>query len=128
MRVLLDTCAFIWLTTDAPELTAKAKDIFQNPDNRIALSVVSIWEMLVKHGLGKLALPDQPETFIARQCEQHFIDILPLDYRAVLQLARLPNPHRDPFDRMLVCQALEQGLTILTPDHCIAQYPVATIW
>lgn len=128
MRVLLGTCAFIWLTTDSPELTAKAKGIFQNPDNSIALSVVSVWEMLVKHGIGKLALPTQSETFIAQQCEQHFIDILPLDYRAVLQLARLPNPHRDRFDKMLVCQAIEHGLTILTPDHCIAQYPAATLW
>jgi PIN domain nuclease of toxin-antitoxin system len=128
MRVLLDTCAFIWLTTDAPELTAKAKDIFQNPDNSIVLSVVSIWEILVKHGIGKLALPAQPEAFIAQQCEQHFIDILSLNYRAVLQLESIPSLHRDPFDRMLVCQAIEHGLTILTPDHYIAQYPVATLW
>ncbi len=128
MRVLLDTCAFIWLTTDAPELTAKAKDIFQNADNSIALSVVSIWEMLVKHGIGKLALPDQPEIFINQQCEQHRIDILPLNHTAVLQLGRLLSHHRDPFDRMLVCQAIEHELTMLTPDHFIAQYPVATIW
>lgn len=128
MKILLDTCAFLWLTTDAPELSPQTKMLFQNTDNPVYLSCVSAWEIIVKHRLGKLPLPDEPEYFINQQCKQHFIEILSLDEKAVYHLSRLPNHHRDPFDKMLVCQAIEHGLTILTSDKLITQYPVSTIW
>ena len=128
MKVLLDTCAFIWLTTDATELSEKAKSVFQDTDNLVYLSSISIWEMLVKHQLGKLPLPDKPDNFIQQQCERHFIEYLPLDEKAVFKLSRLPNHHRDPFDKMLVCQAIAHDLTVLTPDKLISQYPVASAW
>lgn len=128
MKVLLDTCAFLWLTTDATELSKHAKDIFQDTDNTIYLSSVSIWEMLVKHLLGKLPLPAEPDNFIKQQCERHFIEYLSLDEKAVFHLSSLPNYHRDPFDKMLVCQAIAHDLTILTSDKLISQYPVATAW
>lgn len=128
MKVLLDTCAFLWLTTDSPAFSEKAKGVFQDTGNVIYLSSVSIWEMLVKHQLGKLPLPAEPDNFIKQQCERHFIDFLPLDEKAVFHLSRLPNHHRDPFDKMLVCQAIAHDLTILTSDKLISQYPVATAW
>ncbi|MGZ5077702.1 MAG: type II toxin-antitoxin system VapC family toxin [Methylobacter sp.] len=128
MKLLLDTCAFLWLTTDAQTLSDQAKTLFQNTDNAVYLSSVSVWEMVVKHQLGKLPLPSEPEYFISQQCRQHFIEILPLDNKSVYRLSRLPNHHRDPFDKMLVCQAIEHGLTILTSDKLIIQYPVSTIW
>ncbi|MDP3333071.1 MAG: type II toxin-antitoxin system VapC family toxin [Methylococcaceae bacterium] len=128
MKVLLDTCAFLWLTTDAPELSDKAKALFQNTDNSVYLSSVSVWEIIVKHQLGKLPLPSSAEDFIKQQCEKHFIDYLALDEKAVFQLSRLPNYHRDPFDRMLVCQAIANDLTVLTSDKLIIQYPVSSVW
>lgn len=128
MKILLDTCAFLWLTTDAPELSSQAKVLFQNTNNSVYLSSVSVWEIVVKHQLGKLPLPSEPEYFINQQCSQHFIEVLSLDDKSVYHLSRLPNHHRDPFDKMLVCQAIEHGLTILTSDKLIAQYPVSTIW
>ncbi len=128
MKLLLDTCAFLWLTTDAPELSDQAKMLFQSTNNPVYLSSVSAWEIVVKHQLGKLPLPDEPEHFISQQCSQHFIEILSLDDKSVFHLSRLPNYHRDPFDKMLVCQAIEHGLTILTSDKLITQYPVSTIW
>ena len=128
MKILLDTCTFLWLTTDAPELSEKAKQVFQDPDNAIYLSSVSVWEMLVKHQLGKLPFPTAAEVFIRQQCEQHFIDYLALDDKAVFQLSNLPNLHRDPFDRMLVCQAISLDLVLLTSDKLITQYPVASVW
>jgi PIN domain nuclease of toxin-antitoxin system len=129
MKILLDTCAFLWLTTDATELSEKAKILFQDTQNTVYLSSVSAWEIIVKHQLGKLPLPSNtPDSFIRQQCEKHFIDYLALDEKAVFQLGRLPDHHRDPFDRMLICQAIAHDLTILTSDKMIMQYPVATVW
>lgn len=84
--------------------------------------------MLVKHQLGKLPFPTAAEVFIRQQCEQHLIDYLALDEKAVFQLGSLPNLHRDPFDRMLVCQAIAHDLVLLTSDKLIIQYPVASFW
>ena len=128
MKILLDTCAFLWLTTDAPELSDKAKILFQNTENAVYLSSVSVWEIIVKHQLGKLPLPSAADDFIKQQCEKHFIEYLALDEKAVFHLSRLPNHHRDPFDKMLICQAIAHDLTILTSDKLIMQYPVATVW
>jgi len=128
MKLLLDTCAFLWLATDAQELSDQAKTLFKNTENPAYLSSVSIWEIVVKYQLKKLPLPNDPEYFITQQCKQHWIEILPLDGKAIYHLSRLPNHHRDPFDKMLVCQAIEHNLTILTADEMIIQYPVSTIW
>jgi PIN domain nuclease of toxin-antitoxin system len=128
MKILLDTCAFLWLTTDAPELSDKAKILFQNTENAVYLSSVSVWEIIVKHQLGKLPLLSAADDFIKQQCEKHFIEYLALDEKAVFQLSRLPNHHRDPFDKMLICQAIAHDLTILTSDKMIIQYPVSTAW
>jgi len=128
MKILLDTCAFLWLTTDAPELSDKAKIMFQNTENTVYLSSVSVWEIIVKHQLGKLPLPNAADNFIKQQCEKHFIEYLALDEKAAFHLSRLPNHHRDPFDKMLICQAIAHDLTVLTSDKIIMQYPVATVW
>jgi len=128
MKILLDTCAFIWITTDAPELSPKARDVFRNSENEMFLSSVSVWEIMVKNNIGKLPLPDEPENFVRLKREQHAIETLSLTEQAVFHLKKLPKHHQDPFDRMLICQALERNLTILTSDNQIVQYPVSTIW
>ena len=92
--------------------------------NEVYLSVVSLWEIIVKYNLGKLPLPLLPESYIPLQRERHLIASLPLDESSVVQLASLPPIHSDPFDRMLVCQALEHGMTIVTVDANVASYPV----
>jgi len=128
MNILLDTCAFLWITTDAKQLTKKAREIFSNPDNKIFLSCVSVWEIIVKNNIGKLPLPDDPKQFITRQRNQHGIDPLELTEKTIFHLQQLPKHYQDPFDRMLVCQAIEYDLVILTNDHLIKQYPIKTIW
>ena len=128
MRILLDTCTFLWIAGDAPLLTASARRLFEEPDNEVYLSPISGWEIVVKHGLGRLPLPQPPERFIPALREKHGIEALPLEEEAALHLGRLPQLHRDPFDRMLVCQAIVHGLVILTPDRLISQYPVRTAW
>jgi len=128
VKILLDTCAFLWLTSDAKELSTQAKTLFKNTDNPVYLSSVSVWEISVKNQLGKLPLPSLPKQFITEQCNKHFIETLPLENDAIFHLAQLPNHHRDPFDRMLICQAIEHNLTLLTSDDLITQYPVKTAW
>ena len=128
MKCLLDTCTFLWIISGSNELSLRARALFVDPANDVLLSAVSVWELSVKHALGKLPLPGPIERFLVEQREQHGIVTLPLDEQAVLHLHKLPALHRDPFDRMLICQAIEHDCVLLTPDPLIAQYPVRTQW
>ena len=128
MRILLDTCTFLWIITDDPELSTNAKELFSAPENEIFLSAVSAWEISLKNTLGRLPLPESPEKFIPTQREEHGIKPLPLEEDAALYLKQLPGLHMDPFDRMLICQAIIHGMVIMTPDELITQYPVRSIW
>ena len=128
MNLLLDTSTFLWIILEAPDLSDHARELFTDPINEVYLSAVSTWEISIKHGLGKLPLPETPEKFIPAQRERHGIAPLPLHEEATLYLNRLPAYHRDPFDRMLICQAIVHGMTILTTDNLISQYPVRSIW
>ena len=128
MRLLLDTCTFLWIVSDAPELSTRAREIYRSPNNDVYLSAASTWEISVKHGLGRLPLPGAPETYVPDLRQRHGIEPLALNEEATLYLGRLPTLHRDPFDRMLVCQAIVEGTVILTPDELIRQYPVRSMW
>ena len=128
MRILLDTCTFLWIVTDAPELSDLSREVFVNPGNEVYLSAVSTWEIAIKHAIGRLPLPEVPEKFIPAQRQEHGVVSLALEEEATLHLTRLPEMHKDPFDRMLICQAIVQGLVILTPDELIMQYPIRCIW
>jgi len=128
VRILLDTCTFLWIIADAPDLSKRARELFVDPANNVFLSSVSAWEICVKYGLGRLPLPEPPEKFIPRQREKHGIDPIALEEEAAVYLARLPPSHRDPFDRMLICQAIVHGMVILTPDELVTQYPVRSLW
>jgi len=128
MNLLLDTCTFLWIAQGSGELSQTARDTFADPANDVYLSVVSAWEIAVKHALGRLPLPQAPDRYLPQLRERHGIDSLALDEEAVMQIGKLPDHHRDPFDRMLVCQALAHGLTLLTPDPLISRYPVRTAW
>jgi PIN domain nuclease of toxin-antitoxin system len=128
VRLLLDTAVFLWVINDAPELSGRARGLFLDPANEVYLSSVSGWEIAIKHALGRLSLPEPPDRFIPPQRKQHGIDALQLDEEAALHTTRLPHLHKDPFDRMLVCQAIVHNLVILTPDDLITQYPVRSAW
>jgi len=128
MRLLLDTCTFLWLITDDDSLSQQARDLFQMPQNEVFLSAVSTWEITVKYQLGKLPLPEHPRSYIPAQRRQHHIETLSLGEDAIQHLANLPEIHRDPFDRMLICQAIQEGMVLLTPDPLIHQYPVKIVW
>ncbi|HWR59543.1 MAG TPA: type II toxin-antitoxin system VapC family toxin [Thermodesulfovibrionales bacterium] len=124
----MDTCTFLWIVSGSPELSDTSRRLYTDPDNDVFLSVVSAWEILVKHNLGKLPLPEAPHKFIKKWRSLHSIDSLQLDEASVLQLSRLPEYHKDPFDRILICQAIANSLVILTPDTNITKYPVRVEW
>jgi PIN domain nuclease of toxin-antitoxin system len=128
MKLLLDTCTFLWIVADAGALSRRARDLFQSPDNEVYLSVASAWEIAVKHGIGRLPLPLAPDRFVPEMRERHAVASLAIDEESALHVARLPAIHRDPFDRMIVAQAIVHGLTILTPDPLVTQYPGRTTW
>jgi PIN domain nuclease of toxin-antitoxin system len=127
MNLLLDTHIFLWFISGDPRLAEKLCDSIRNPDNEVYLSVVSIWEAIVKYQLGKLPLPESPEIYFPKQRDRHLITNLNLDEGSVAQLAQLPPLHRDPFDRMLICQALQHDLTIITIDSAIQAYSVSIL-
>ncbi len=128
MRLLLDTCTFLWIVGGSKELSPRAREAFADPANEAFLSAASAREIAVKHRLGKLPLPAPPEEFVPAQRAAHGIEPLPVDEEAALHVAKLPDLHRDPFDRMLVAQAIVGGLVLLTPDDDIRKYPARTLW
>lgn len=128
MRVLLDTCTFLWLAADAPELSAAAKDACIDPANDVFLSALSAWEMAIKYRLGRLPLPEPPQAYVPSRRKWLRVGELPLDERAASHTHLLPDHHRDPFDRGLIAQAIVDGMTIATPDPLVSAYPVPTLW
>lgn len=123
MRLLLDTHVFLWFISGDDRVSGEWREAIRDTGNEVFLSAVSVWETLVKHRLGKLPLPEPPESYLPVQRARHQIASLALDEASVRHLAMLPSVHRDPFDRMLVCQALEHGLIIVTVDPVFESYP-----
>jgi len=128
VKILLDTCTFLWIVGKPSALSPRARDLFRSPEHDVYLSAASVWEIAAKYALGRLPLPDVPERFVPTVRDHHGIDPLAIDEETVLQTTRLPALHRDPFDRLLVCQAIVHGMALLTPDRLIAQYPARVIW
>jgi len=128
MKLLLDTCTFIWLVGDTRHVPPRVIALFKDPDNEVFLSAASAWEIAVKYAIGRLPLPSDPSRFVPSERDAHGIAPLPIDEESALHAGRLPVLHRDPFDRILVSQAIVHGLAILTPDPLVTQYPARTIW
>ena len=128
MKLLLDTCTFLWIVGGGRELPARVRDLYASPDNETYLSAVSAWEIAVKHAGGRLPLPEAPERLVPDELDRRGIMTLPFDEESALHVSRLPVLHRDPFDRMIVSQAIVHGLVIVTPDRLVAQYPARTLW
>jgi PIN domain nuclease of toxin-antitoxin system len=127
VRLLLDTCTFLWWA-GGRTLSANATAAVQEPSNEVFLSSVSVWEIVSKHRAGRLPLPEPPERLIPTERSLRGVTPLPFDEDSALQGVRLPALHRDPFDRMLISQAIALGLAIVTPDPAIMQYPVRVVW
>lgn len=127
MKLLLDTHVFLWYITADPKLSATFRAAIQDPANEVYLSVISVWEAVIKHALGKLPLPGSPADYLPQQRAAHGIASLPVDEGAMTHLAGVPPLHRDPFDRLLIAQALQHGLTVATVDPDVSAYPITLL-
>ena len=126
MKVLLDTCTLIWLATGERALPDRVR--FALADADIAVSAASAWEIAIKYARGTLRLTVPPDRFVPDARARYGLTALPFDEESALHIGKLPSLHADPFDRMLVSQAIVHGLTIVTPDPLVTQYPARTMW
>jgi PIN domain nuclease of toxin-antitoxin system len=127
MRVLLDTHAFLWWVSDSPELPGRARAAIHGAEDAY-LSVASCWEMAIKISLGKLQLTLPIEQFVSEHLVVNAFTLLPVDLEDTGRVARLPFHHRDPFDRLLVAQALTHDLVVVTADPLFRKYGVKRAW
>jgi PIN domain nuclease of toxin-antitoxin system len=128
MQLLLDTHTFLWWVDEARELSRRARAAVGDPDNECVLSLVSCWEMAIKVSTGKLKLPAALDRFIPEQLTANGFRQLEIGFRHVARVATLAFHHRDPFDRLLVAQALEEGLTVVSADPVFRKYGVTRLW
>lgn len=124
MRLLLDTHALIWWMADASELSDRARSAIAERSNEVMVSIASLWEIVIKRALGKLEFPEDVETTLAVEG----FGLLPIGFGHLRALESLPTLHRDPFDRMLVAQALADGLVIVSGDPAVARYGAPILW
>lgn len=126
--VLIDTCVALWAATEPELLSEAAKNVLQDPEITCYMSSVSIWEVGVKYRLGKINLPVNPREMMVDLRRTFGFSELEFGDSAAILASVLPLHHRDPFDRMLLCQALDRGLPIVSPDERFLQYPVRVVW
>lgn len=128
MRLLLDTCALLWLLGDDPKLSGPAKAALLNPDNERWLSPISLLEIAIKVRLGKLPLPEPYSVLFPAELVRNDIHLLPLDPEHIEPLAILPLHHRDPFDRVIAATALVEGLCLVSADATFDRYGLTRLW
>jgi len=128
MRILLDTCVFLWLQMSPERIPASLLKILLIPETGRYLSAAVAWEIAIKWSSGKLSLPCPPDEFVRKARFESMMETVPVFESSALQVAKLPRLHGDPFDRMLIAQSIEHGLALATPDPLIRQYAVKTIW
>jgi PIN domain nuclease of toxin-antitoxin system len=127
MKALLDTHTFLWAIAEEGKLSRRAQQIYTGPSD-LWLSVASVWEILIKARAGKLLLPVPSGPYLVKELAKNRIEILPITLDHVLRTESLPLHHRDPFDRLLIAQSVEEGWPIVTADPVFERYPVQVIW
>ena len=128
MRLLLDTHAFLWWVHDARELSRRARAVIGDANNECLFSLVSCWEIAIKLSLRKVKLPAAIERFIPDQLAVNGFRQLEIGFRHIARVATLPFHHRDPFDRLLAAQAIEEDLTVVSADPVFRRYGVKRLW
>jgi len=128
MRILVDTHVFLWDLLDDHRSSRKAREILSSDEHQLYFSLVSLWEIAVKIKTGKLNSVGSSVSYIRDEMEEYRMELLPIRYEHILQLERLPLHHSEPFDRLLIAQAVAESLPILTHDEKFPLYPVKLIW
>lgn len=124
MKFLLDTCIFLWFIADDERLSEQVKSLIKDQGNQIFLSAVSVWECAIKQQIGKLVLPQEASKFLSEQRKLHFIDTISMTEQTISFLEKLPHHHKDPFDRILICQTIENDFILITEDEQILRYVI----
>ena len=127
MKLLLDTHIWLWMNAEPWRLSAQARAAIDDVETERLLSLASCWEIAIKYSRNRLPLPSPPAVYIPRRLDDTAITLLPITLAHVLGVSELPPHHRDPFDRVLVAQAMAEGATIVTADAVLAAYGVPTI-
>jgi PIN domain nuclease of toxin-antitoxin system len=127
MKALLDTHTFLWAIAEEGRLSRRAQQIYTGP-NDLWLSAASVWEILIKVRTGKLPMPEPAGPYLVKEMAKNRIELLPIKLDHVLRLESLPAHHRDPFDRILIAQSLEESLPIVTADPQFTKYSIELIW
>lgn len=128
MRILVDTQCFLWSFLDPSRLSDTARKILSDGGDELFFSAASSWEIAIKAGIGKLRLPESPEAYVPPRIVRAGMTALDITHAHALHVHALPPIHKDPFDRLLVAQAVSEGLTVLTADPQIGRYSVPTLW
>jgi len=128
VRLLLDTCTFLWWMAGSDKLSDRVRLVILDPGNDVILSAVSGWEIAIKHRLGRLDLPAAPAAFIAEALAAHAVAVLPVGMAHAVRAGDLPLNHKDPFDRILIAQADIESLPLATPDAAFSPYGIETVW
>jgi PIN domain nuclease of toxin-antitoxin system len=129
VSLLLDSHALLWFFLgDDERFPASLRDLIEDPSQAVWISVASQWELMIKAMRGRLRLPDDPARFLGDLPQEAGFRVLAIQERHVLALSELPAIHVDPFDRMLVAQAVVEDLELVTGDETLRSYPVRTIW
>jgi PIN domain nuclease of toxin-antitoxin system len=128
VKYLLDTGVILHSQISPLKLNRQAIELLKDTSSELYISAVSSWEITIKAGTGKLGLPQRPSEFVIRAIQLMFLHSLDITHTHVAALERLPNYHRDPFDRMLIAQARSEELVLLTTDHNFDKYEVETFW
>ena len=128
MRVLLDTYAFLWFILDDPQLSASAKAMIEDPANDVEVSPVSYWEIAIKISLRKYSLPQPYQQFMESHIAINDFRILHIEPKHTTLITTLPLHHKDPFDRLLVAQAIVEGIPIVSVDEQLDPYGVQRLW
>lgn len=127
-NLLLDTHAMLWFFWDDPRLSPGAKTLIEDADNRKLVSVASCWEIAIKVGLGRLDLGEPSRSFLPREIARNNFELLPISLNHATMVEGLAAHHRDPFDRLLIAQAMVEGLSLVSVDAVFDQYGVSRLW
>jgi PIN domain nuclease of toxin-antitoxin system len=126
VKFLVDTHTFLWMAAEPEKLPARAREVCETAE--LVFSIASVWEIGIKWEMGRLPLPSAPREYIAQQVRRGGMSMLPIQYRHAVTAAGLPMLYKDPFDRMLAAQCLEEGMKCVTRESAIAGYGVDVVW
>lgn len=128
MDLLLDSHAMLWFFWDDPKLSSAAKTLIEDPDNRKLVSIASCWEIAIKAGLGKLTLGEPSQSFLNREIPRNNFELLSISLDHATSVEDLAQHHKDPFDRLIIAQAIAEGIPVVSNDPAFDAYPVRRLW